>query len=305
MESTASAPAASGPTSAPSTPSSSATIESVPRGAPANTNATPAAPEQEAPAPRMFKVKLDDGEREVPEDELIKNYQLRTVSYKKFEEAAQLRKQAEAERGQVQQLIQTLKSNPNALFELAQRLGHDPRRLAESQLAEALRLEAMDPRERALYEKEQQIQAQMADAEQRQQAAYEAEVSRLAEHKQAEYVQSFGAALRAAGVQEHPRLLARMADIALAADAPLSPDQLAAIALEESRTEVKTYLTSLSDEDLLREIGEERMRRVRQKDLERVRTAPAAPQQAQPRPVQPRPVEKKNIWDWLEEAKRR
>jgi hypothetical protein len=52
---------------------------------------TPAAP----PVSKLYKVKIDGEEREVTDEELVRSYQLDRTSYKRFEEASQLKKDAQ------------------------------------------------------------------------------------------------------------------------------------------------------------------------------------------------------------------
>jgi hypothetical protein len=83
-----------------------------------------------------------------------------------LEESALTRKQAK-------QFFEALKSNPAGVL---QAMGHNVDELAKNHLAQALRLEAMDPKDRAIMERD----AKLAEYERAQREAKEAEDARVA-----------------------------------------------------------------------------------------------------------------------------
>jgi hypothetical protein len=78
---------------------------------------------------KKFRVKVDGSELEVPETELISNYQKGVSADKRFKEAAELKKQ-------IEQFVGQVKENPELLLE---QLGINPYEYYESRLLERIR----------------------------------------------------------------------------------------------------------------------------------------------------------------------
>ncbi len=93
-------------------------------------------------AMRKYKVKVDGEELEVDEDELKRGYSHQKAANKLFQDAKIARKQSE-------EFIMMMK-DPKKFFETAQKLGHDPRELAEKYLASQLEDELMDPKDKEI-----------------------------------------------------------------------------------------------------------------------------------------------------------
>lgn len=99
---------------------------------------------------RKYKVKVNGEEIEVDEDELTRGYQIRKASDKAFQEAAEMRKKADA-------FFNALKDD-NKLGEILQALGKDPRAMAENYLAQVLEYEMLSPEQKRIKELELQNQ---------------------------------------------------------------------------------------------------------------------------------------------------
>ena len=90
---------------------------------------------QQAPeAPRKYKVKVDGFESEVDETELINSYQKGRSADKKFQEAADLRKQLET-------FVENVKADPAQLLE---QLGHNPKEWARNLLLAEIEAEEQE-----------------------------------------------------------------------------------------------------------------------------------------------------------------
>jgi len=262
----------------------------------------PADQTEQPPKPvEKRKVKVGDEELEVSADEAFKNYQLARASYKKMEEAAKVRKEAEAALTEVRGFIQGLK-DPKNLWQLVQQLGHDPRHLSEAHLAEQIRIESLSPEERRLYDREQRIRQQEEEYARREaewrQKQLEEETPRLRE----KFEREFKGALKSAGIPDSPRFIARMADLK-SEFGDLDANEAAGILAVEAQEEFTERLSTMSDEELFKALGEQRMGRIRQLDLQRLRNPvpQRTPAQAAQRPEQPR---KKDWHDWLDDAPR-
>lgn len=86
------------------------------------------------PETKRYKVKVDGIESEVDENELVNSYQKGRSADKKFQEAADLRKQLEA-------FVDNVRANPNQLLE---QLGHDPKEWAKQLLLKEIEQEEQE-----------------------------------------------------------------------------------------------------------------------------------------------------------------
>jgi len=114
-------------------------------------NVEPVEKQETAPEPKRYKVKVDGVESEVNEDELVNSYQKGRSADKKFQEAADLRKQLEA-------FVDNVRENPN---ELLTQLGHNPKEWARKLLLAEIEDEANanDPNLRRVAELEKKLNA--------------------------------------------------------------------------------------------------------------------------------------------------
>lgn len=86
-------------------------------------------------------------------------------------EAARIKQEAETSQRQVQGLLQHLKDNPNALYDLAKNLGHDPDKLAIERAHQRYLYEKMTPEQKEIYHFRQQkaeFEANQAKAQEEQ-----------------------------------------------------------------------------------------------------------------------------------------
>jgi len=91
-------------------------------------------PQQTPETPRKYKVKVDGLESEVDEAELINSYQKGRSADKKFQEAADLRKQLET-------FVENVKADPAQLLE---QLGHNPKEWARNLLLAEIEAEEQE-----------------------------------------------------------------------------------------------------------------------------------------------------------------
>lgn len=108
---------------------------------------------KEAAAEAKRKLKIDD--EEIDEDEVIKTYKDRKghqqAANKILQEGKQARKQAEE--------FITMMRDPEKFFEVAGKLGQNPRMLAEKYLAGQLEEELLDPREKEFRATKRELEA--------------------------------------------------------------------------------------------------------------------------------------------------
>jgi hypothetical protein len=118
---------------------------------------------------KKYKVKVDKEELEVDEDELIRSYSHKKASDKRFMEAAEMRKQVDAQLAQLK--------DPKAIFGyMKQNFSKEITELAKDYIYEQIQEEAMSPEQRAARDKDRELEDYRAkDKEAKEKAAKEAE----------------------------------------------------------------------------------------------------------------------------------
>jgi hypothetical protein len=169
-------------------------------------------PEQKA-LPK-FKVKVDGEELEVDENELKRSYAHAKAAAKRMEEAAEMRKsyqrQIQIAEG-FEKWIDNVKSNPEALFSLAEQLGLDVDDIAMKRAAERLKYEYMDENQRRAYDNERELsrykQLEQQQQEKQRQEAEQQYLAKTRESVESEFVQFF----TEQGIKPTPEILERIA----------------------------------------------------------------------------------------------
>lgn len=222
-------------------PAAAPAIESV-----AEAEAPVSAPSAEAKP--KYKVKVDKEELEVEVDELIKRYEHVSASNKRMKEAADLRKQAQAE-------LEALKKDP---WSKIKELGHDPYDLAEKLLLEKMEYDGLSEGEKRALQAEMKL-AQLEKAQQDQDKARSEFLRQQAEHQALKEIDSeISQALAEYGHKPTPRLIARIAETLLAHH-ETSRSKLKEQFGEEIPEEAWTKAERLSAKDALKRVDEEYM----------------------------------------------
>lgn len=223
---------------------------------------------QESPK-KLFKVKVDGQDFEVPEDELLKDYQLKQASQKRFQEAAAKEREAQA----VMQAIE----NGDVKF-LEKKLGKEKtKEIFESYLIADLEEAELREKNPGEY-RARQLEAENKALKQ----AQEAEKKALEEQKRQETLQKIHQeldqevhdALSGLGKKPTPRLAVRVVDEMIARleakSQKISAKDASHIAIKGIHEDIKEYLPGLEVSDLLQVIPPEVIDRIRRHEVERV-----------------------------------
>ena len=162
--------------------------------------------QEQAPQPKRYKVKVDQEEMEVDEEELLKGYQLSKASNKRFQEASTLQKQ-------VNQLIEDSRKDPRKMFEV---LGLNPRDWSEKLLLEELEEQLLTPQDKQRRQEQQELEEyrqQKLTAKQKQE---EAEKASYFDQASQEIDDEISQVLQNSGLKPTARNIARMAEYMLA-----------------------------------------------------------------------------------------
>lgn len=235
------------------------------------------------------KIKVDGKEEEISfkdRQSLVTELQRARAANKRFEEGARARKEAEAIRANAEKAMREAD-------ELRQRYGDntlmaaidsaiesgDPERIKkarsvmEEKLAGLIRMDMMDPRERAIAERERALQNRektIKDAEA--QRAQEAEAKQVAGFRQ-EFTQTIISALESEQVPNTDWTAAIMANLMrhnMQKGHKLTPEALAGKTRQVIMNQVNGLLTKSSGEQLI-EWFPDLVKKIRQADLTRIR----------------------------------
>ncbi len=219
--------------------------------------------EAAAEAKRKLKIKEGDQEVEIDEDEVVKVYKSRKehqrAANKELQEGKAARKQAEE--------FLSMMKDPEKFWEVAEKLGHKNRELAERLMVKQLEDELMDPREKELRDAKAKLK-QIEDMEKAQKEQLEAK--RMEEMKQ-KYVKDFEtqfiSALQESQLPPTKPMIAEMAKkISQAAKIgyKLSPKEAATLVKEDVQKAQLNLVGNADGETLLRLFGDEVAKKILQ-----------------------------------------
>lgn len=251
----------------------------------APTTEAPAAEAKVESAPQMFTVKVDGEDVEVSLDDLMKGYSTQSAAMKKFNDAAKMRQQSEA-------FIKTLQSDP---WTVMKELGLNPRELAEHYLVAQLEEEMLDPKDREVRD----MKKKLSQYEEMEKAAKQAEeqqkMAELYEKTAADIQTNIIGALEKSGLPKSDATIARAAyymnQILSSADysdevkANVTFDDIMDLVRKDYEAEIRSLFGNSSIEQLVKIVGDEPVKKIRQWDIERVkrRETPKTPEN-QPAP---------------------
>jgi hypothetical protein len=256
--------------------------EAAPSAEPSTETKAPEAPSE----PKRYKISVEGEEFEADEQQLLKFAQLGKASTKRFEEAKRMKEEATS-------LKDRLKSDWAGTLK---ELGLDPRQVTEGWLAEQIRLEMMDPKDRALHDKEQEAKTYKQKVEEFEKAKelekHQAEVARY----EAQLEKELPGALEKTGLPKTPASLRRIAGHLLNAmegGYDMSVEEAAELARDDIQRDLKELLGSASKYDHL--IPESVAEKLMQSHLSKVKTAPAFKAEPKSEPAAPAKGEKKFV----------
>jgi len=215
-----------------------------------------------------FKSKIDgeEIEEEVDYDEVARDRQKWKAADKRFQEAANLKKEAFE--------VIKLGQSKDGLIELIRKFGYDPRELAEEFLANQLQFEMMTPEQkenyelrRQLYERDQLAKKDLTEKEQR--AETEA-TERIKTQMQQEIIDTLKTSGLPASTDTVKRMAAHMARY-LERGIDVSAKDVVKDVWDEINVYSKAVLKNLPIQKLLEVIGEEKAKEWRAYDLGKVK----------------------------------
>jgi hypothetical protein len=239
------------------------------------------------PEPRKFKLKVNGKEEEADEDEVVKWAQLGRSSTSKFQEAAQLRKEAE-------DIVSRFRKDPKQALK---DLGPEARKAAEEFLWEQIQEEQLSPEQKQQRETERKLKAYEEKEKAHEEEKKQAETEKLHQQYIQEYDQKIVKSLDVSGLPKTSGTVKKMANYmmqALNAGVDLDPSEAVEMVRQDYLADIKELLGNIDENRLLSILGDDVATKLRKADLARVKgskpqSSPAQPQQASaPKSEEPR-----------------
>lgn len=215
---------------------------------------------------RKYKVKVMGEEKEVDEKELIRGYSHQQAANKAMQEGLKSKKQAE-------EFIAMLKDE-GRLFEVLEKIGHNPRTLAEKYLAQQIEEELMDPREKELKYTKAQLEAFKKKEEEAYKQAEEAKIKEISTKYAKEYTEQFTSALegeklpaRKETIQEMAKYIKRATEIGF----KMTAQEAAKLVKEDLLAKQRAIISEADGDTLISLLGEDTANKIRKWDTSRVK----------------------------------
>lgn len=239
-----------------------------------NTNGQPSTGDSVKAAAQEAKRRLKIDDQEVDEDEVLKVYKERkghqTAANKILQEGKAAKKQAE-------EFVAMMKDK-GKLFDAIQKLGHDPRTLAEEYLAAQLEDDLLDPREKEL----KSAKSKLKQYEELEKAQKEAAIRKRDEALKAkfskDYSDQFVEALKTSNLPATKAMVAEMAKYihrAAGLKFQMTPQEAAQLVKEDIETAYKNLYGEADGETLVKLLGEQGLQKIRTHDTSRLKSPEA------------------------------
>ena len=241
------------------------------------------------PQSSKHRVKVDGEESDVSIEELIAGYSRTKAANNRFQQAAQERKIAEQLKKEADEARTRLKSDP---WSVLKELEVDPRSAAEEFLIKQLELEALTPEQRAALEDSNKKDKERKDLEERirkyeekeakeKEAKEQAEIQEKTQYFVKELESSMMEALQTSKLPKTNAIVAKVADKMLEAfdrGIDMPPKHAIRLVEEELVQLKKAFLEDLDPDRLAEFLGEEQIKKIRKRDVEKLKNPIPSPE---------------------------
>jgi len=246
-------------------PSQSSKVETKVEGGKVPETKAPETPSEK----QRFKVKIDKEEKEIDEDELLRGYQLRQASDKRFKEASARQKEAES-------FLELLKTKDGLKKVLAHPdVGQDVYKLAEELLAEKLEEEFLDPKEKEIRAIRAEREALLAEKKEREESERSTKEAAEIKGYEAEYAADIESTIKANGLPMNIHTVNGVRDYMLMAMENGNEDVKASDVIAEVKRDyqeaVKSLMSSNDIAAIVSLVGEETLKKIRDYDVARLK----------------------------------
>lgn len=234
----------------------------------------------------LLEIVIDGQTMQVSMEELKNGYQKASASAKRFQEASAKAKEVEAYEAKTREWEQKLLNNPYEALKSAGIPDEDIRKHYEDIVYQWLKLDAMSEDEKVAMRQQRETEAKLKEYEEmklkmeelersKEQQAYEAQVAQ----QQEEMANQINEALDRNGVPNSPAAIKRVAEmwgVALSTGSDINLDSVVTEFKASSSSSLQEMLSSMDEDSLLSLIGEERMSKIRKKDLAKIKNPVSA-----------------------------
>lgn len=259
----------SAPTSATTQPTTATSTQT--HTSSSQTQPTPASGE----AAKLYKLKVDGQEFELPESELIALAQQGKSANKRFQEAASTKREAE-------QIVNFLKSNPKEAFK---KLGIDVRKFSEDTLMEMITQDKMTPEQKQAHNNELELKKYRDGEKQAKDLKDSQAREALEKHHHDTYEKVFIQALTESGLPKTAYTVMRMAQLEqvnVSKKLNLTPTQLANVVREDFIAEQKALYGAADGNSLLDLLGPDAVKKLSKAQITKYKASGAIPKAANP-----------------------
>lgn len=259
------------------------------QGGQVNLQANPATPE------RRLKLKIDGKEMEMAESEVISYATKARAADQRFNEAANMRKEAES-------ILKFAKDNPAEFFK---KTGMNAREWAEQFLIKEIEREQMSPEQKKAWENEEELRQYKNKEKQTAEKERTDQIAALEKTHLQNYDVMFTEALQKSGLPKTAYTVKRMAELQLVnvkKKLDLNADQLAKLVREDYAAEQKSLLSAYDGDQLIDFLGPEIVKKLSKAQIAKLKNRGVAPRQA----TAERPAGKQQLtWDEYRKRNRR
>lgn len=204
-------------------------------------------------AKRLFKVKIDNNELEVDEDELVRGYQMTKAAQKRFQEAAQMNKRAE-------EFIKLLKQDPKKVLSHPD-IGVDLKEFAVNYLTELQAEESLTPEQKRQRELEQRLAQFEEEKARREQEEHQRQIEEQAAKYAEDYQKQFTEVLSTSGLPKTEYTVARLAyymqQAIQAGYDEITPKDVVGLVKSDYLNDIKSMFSASNEDILLDLLGDE------------------------------------------------
>lgn len=233
---------------------------------------------EKIPGTQKYKLVVDGVEEELSQEELVKYAQKAKAADKRFQESAQIKKEAA-------ELIQMLRDNPERVLADPAILGNNEKvlefaqRILQKQMEESQKPQAV--REKEALERE--LEQLRADVKKREDDRQKDEYDRLVKQHETQLEEQIQDAMETSGLPKSPYVLKKLADVMISSmefQKEITPKQAMAIVKREMQKEMREHF-DLTPEDALEELLGDNLKRIRKRQVAKIKAEQAAPTASQ------------------------
>lgn len=240
--------------------------------------AAPVTKAEQKAAIKKLKLKLDGKEEDFEidlndEKELIKQFQLAKMGQRKMQEAAELRKQTESMRGDIEELLYTLKNDPLKILQ-DPAIGHDVKRLALQVLEQEEQEASKSPEQKDKERLQQELEAAQKKLKEAEEKRQQEEFTRLQQQAEREIETDIMSAIQKSDLPKTEIAVKRMAEAMLVAmqhNIDVSAYDVVPIVRKQLLKDLR-QLAGILPEEMLEEIlGEDKVSSLRKRYLKKAK----------------------------------